>query len=471
MKRTPKIVFFIIVILIAALVYTSCFGIYKSYGDRKDTVIKGAKDIRFGIDIRGGVDATFKPAEGVGDITDDQIQSVKDIIELRLVGQGITDYEVYADTDNQSVIVRFPWKNDEKDFNPQTALEEIGKTARLEFHIGSETEQKTDADGTVYEEPTGDLVLTGADVDNAEVFFNTEDNEYQISLTLKDSGTKAFAEATEKQYANKGTISIWLDHDKISDPTVNSVIGNGKASISGGFTLDSAQDLANLINAGALDFDIDIASYGSVSPTLGNSALQAMVLAGIIAYILIAIYMILYYRLPGFVADIALLGQIGLTLAAISGFFTFINGFTLTLPGIAGIILSIGMGIDANVITAERIRDEVKLGKTIDGSISAGSKHSFSAIFDGNITTMIVAVVLMGVFGPPSGIFSKLLYPFLFMFPTATTGTVYSFGYTLLVGIICNFIFGVFASRKMLSSISRFKCFRKPWFIGGKNHD
>lgn len=464
MKRTPKSVFFIVLVLIAALVYTSFFGIYRSFGDRTDAVIKGAKDIRFGIDIRGGVDATFKPAEDVKNITDDQINSVKDIIELRLVGQGITDYEVYADTANQAVIVRFPWKSNETTFDPQAALQEIGRTAQLSFHIGSETDPETGL-------PTGDLVLTGSDVDNAEVMYNNESSQYEVSLELKESGKKAFAEATKQQYSNGGTISIWLDSDMISDPTVNAVIGDGKASISGGFTLESAENLANLINAGALDFAIEIASYGSISPTLGSSALSAMVFAGILVFILIAIYMILIYRLPGFVACIALAGQAALTIACISGYFSFIDGFTLTLPGIAGIILSFGMGVDANVITAERIKEESLLGKTIDGSIAMGSKDSFSAIFDGNITTAIVAIVLMGVFGPPSGIFSKILYPFLWMFPTATTGTVYSFGFTLLVGIICNFIFGLWASRKMLSSIARFKWFRKPWFIGGKNHD
>ena len=468
MKRTPKAIFFIVAVLIIALVYTSFFGVYQKYGDRTDTIIKGASDIRFGIDIRGGVDATFKPADGVENVTDAQIESVKDVIELRLVGDGITDYEVYADTANQSVIVRFPWKSDETDFNPEAALKEIGQTAQLEFHYGSDAETVTDEDGTTYQKPTGDLVLTGADVDKAEVYFDTESNEYAVSLTLLPTGKEAFATATEKQYESGGTISIWLDHDMISAPKVNAKIGDGRASITGNFTLESANDLANLINAGALDFDVKVDSYSSLSPTLGNSALDAMVLAGIIAFIVIGLYIIAYYRLPGFVAVIALAGQVAGSIAAVSGYFTFIGGFTLTLPGIAGIILSVGMGVDANIITAERIRDEVKLGKTIDGAIHAGCKSSFSAILDGNVTTIIVAIVLMGVFGPPSSLWAKILTPFLFMFPTATTGSIYSFGYTLLMGIIFNFIMGVWASRLMLQSITRFKFLRKPWFIGGK---
>ena len=460
MKRTPKITFFIVFALIAALVYTAFFGVYTTYGDLRKPVIKSASDIRFGIDIKGGVDATFGPAEGVENVTDAQIEGVKDVIELRLVNNGITDYEVYADTANDTVIVRYPWKNGEENYDAQASLDDIGKTAQLAFYYD---------DPTLEELSEENRILTGADVESADVGIDPENNSsYIVSLKLKDSGKKAFKEATEKQVqAGNAPIAIWLDDQRISAPNVQSVIADGSAQISGGFDLEEANELANYINAGALDFAIEVKNYGSVSPTLGESALDAMVLAGIIAFILIAIFIIVIYRLPGFIAVIALTGQVAGSIAAVSGFFGFANGFTLTLPGIAGIILSVGMGIDANVITAERIRDEVRLGKTIDGAITIGSKSAFSAIFDGNVTTMFVAVILMGVFGPPSGIFSKLLYPFLFMFPQATTGTIYSFGYTLLMGILFNFIMGVFASRLMLKSITRFKAFRKPWLIGG----
>lgn len=458
MKRTPKITFFIVFALIAALVYTAFFGVYTTYGDSKNPVIKSASDIRFGIDINGGVDATFAPADSVdlSTVTDSQIEGVKDVIELRLVGKGITDYEVYADTANKSVIVRYPWKKGEESFDAKTALDEIGKTAQLAFYYG---DPKT---------PTQeDLILTGAQVDSADVYYDSESNEYAVSLKLKEEGKKLFAEATKKQVTGHQPIAIWLDDQRISAPNVQSEITDGNASITGGYDLAGANELANYINAGALEFPIEVANYGTISPTLGKSALNAMVIAGIIAFILIAIFIIAVYRLPGVIAVIALSGQVAGSIAAVSGYFGFASGFTLTLPGIAGIILSVGMGIDANVITAERIRDEVRLGKTIDGAISVGSKSAFSAIFDGNVTTMFVAVILMGVFGPPSGLFSKLLYPFLFMFPQATTGTIYSFGYTLLMGIFFNFIMGVFASRLMLKSIMRFKIFRKPWLIGG----
>ena len=155
------------------------------------------------------------------------------------------------------------------------------------------------------------------------------------------------------------------------------------------------------------------------------------------------------------------------TVAAITGFFSVFPSFTLTLPGVAGIILAIGIGVDANIITAERIREEINVGKTIDGAISSGFKRAFTAIFDGNVTVIIVAIILMGSFGPTSSAFAKLLKPIFFMFGPSTTGSIYSFGYTLLIGVALNFVFGVFASRLMLTSLSKFAPFRKNWLYGG----
>ena len=184
-----------------------------------------------------------------------------------------------------------------------------------------------------------------------------------------------------------------------------------------------------------------------------------MAIAGVIALILVCLFMLLVYRLPGFVACIALLGQVAFSFAAVSGFFPVFPSFTMTLPGIAGIILSIGMGVDANIITAERIKEEVRAGKTLDGAIDKGCKNSFWAIFDGNVTVIIVAVILMLVFGP-SNILSMIFGP-------STTGVIYSFGYTLLIGTFANFIMGVTASRLMTKSISNFKFLRSKWLYGG----
>ena len=478
MKRTAKPVFFIVALVIIALFLTAVFGVYGQYGDRRDTYIRGASDIRFGIDIRGGIDVTFGPSGSEEGITAEQINRVRDVIAQRLVLNNITDYEIYSDTTNNRVIVRFPWKNDEEDFDPAAAIEELGKTAMLEFRLGSETETQLDENGEpVLDEygnevqvPTGEIVLTGDDVDSATALYDNSSGQSVpvVQLILKEQGKEKFAEATEKQSENGGTISIWLDNEMISNPTVDEPITNGEAVISGGFTeYSEASDLANLINSGALPFSIEVKSNGVIDPTLGEKSLEIMVMAGIIALVLIMLFMILYYRLPGFIAAIALLGQVAGMIAGVSGYFGFLQSFTLTLPGIAGLILSIGMGVDANVITAERIKEEIRAGRTIDGAIARGYDSSFWAIFDGNVTNIIVAIVLMGVFGPPSGLWATILKPFLFMFPASTTGSIYSFGYTLLVGIIFNFIMGVPASRLMLKSITRFNFLRKPWLLGG----
>ena len=262
-------------------------------------------------------------------------------------------------------------------------------------------------------------------------------------------------------------ISIWMDENVISYPTVSTQITDGSASITGNFTLESATDLANKINGGALPFKLETENFRSISATLGMGAKDAMVLAGAIAFVLVAVFVIVFYRLPGAVAAIALLGQLVGTIAALTGFFSTIPSFTLTLPGIAGIILSLGVGVDANIITAERIKEELKAGKSLDNALNIGYKRGFTAIFDGNITVIFVAVILMGAFGPTDSIFATLLSPVFFAFGASTAGTIYSFGYTLLVGIIMNFIMGVTASRLMLKSISRFKPFRKAWLYGG----
>ncbi len=462
MKRTARPVFFIVALLILALGYTTFFGVYTHYGDRRDTIIRGAADIRFGIDIRGGIDVIFGPTDESQAVTEGQLDGVKTVIEKRLIANGVTDYETYADPANKQVIVRFPWSSDESDFDPAEAIKEIGQTAQLEFHIGSET----DSDGT----PTGDLVLTGDDVASAEAkTIQEEDGTISniVLLTLEDKGKQAFSDATEQQKGS-GTISIWLDDQMISNPTVQEHITDGVATITGSQNFAEAKNLADLINSGALPFAIEAKSNGVISPSMGEKALDAMVLAGIVAFALVAIYMILYYRLSGFVAVIALVGQTAGAIAAISGYFGVFNGFTLTLPGIVGIILSIGMGVDANIITSERIKEELRSGKTLDGAINSGSKNSFWAIFDGNITVMIVAAVLMGVFGPSGSFWGTVFSPVMRWFPVSTTGAIYSFGYTLFAGVIFNFIMGIWASRAMLKSISRFKFLRKPWLYGGE---
>ncbi len=463
MKKVGKPVFFIVLAFILFLSYTAIFGVSTQYADLRTVYFKGAGDIRFGIDMRGGIDATFAPADGV-DVSDEDLAAAEQIIKVRLVNNNITDYEVYPDYQNDRIIVRYPWSEDETEFNPEEAIKELGETAELTFRYGDASE--IDEDGN----PIGELILSGDSVAEAYPAVVTDDNGAQqiiVSLSFKEEGIEAFSDATTELAGTDEPITIWMDNTAISTATVNEAITDGQASIEGSdFTAQYATELASRINAGALPFEMEAASYNTISPTLGSGAQEAMVMAGIIAFILVCAYVIFMYRLPGVIASIALLGQVAGTLAAVSGYFAVFPSFTLTLPGIAGIILAVGIGVDANIIAASRIREEIRAGKTIDGSVNSGFKKAFSAVFDGNITIAIIAVILMGAFGPPGSFFTNLLTPIFFMFGPSTAGAVYSFGYTLLVGVLLNFIMGVGASRLMLKSASRFKFLRKPGFYG-----
>ena len=465
MKRVGKPAFFIVALLILALAVTSVFGIHVQNGDNTVTYIKGMGDIRWGIDINGGVEATFVPDTDEA-VTQEDLESAKAIIETRLTSQHITDYELYTDPANNRIIVRFPWKSDETTFDPEAAIQEISATAELTFRPGAEyasTEMSEDG-GRLSKTPTGataeTVLMSGSDVDSAEAQIyqdpDTGATEYVVALKLTETGSEKFAAATE-EYLNE-TISIWMDDVMISAPTVQSTITGGEAQITG-VDAEEATVLARQINAGALPFQLTTKNFRTISPTLGASSLDAMMIAGVIAFILIALFMIIVFRLTGFVAVISLIGQVALCFAAVSGYFPAFNSFTLTLPGIAGIILSIGMGVDANIITATRIKEELWAGRTLDGAIQKGDDNSFWAIFDGNITTIIVSLILMAVFGP-TNILSVL-------FGASTTGSIYSFGYTLLIGNIGNFIFGVGTTRLMTKSLSGFKPLRKKWLFGG----
>ena len=398
--------------------------------------------------------------------TDANMDAAKEVIVQRMVNLGITDYECYIDYDNSRIIVRFPWKDGETDFDPEAAVKELGETAELTFREGHEVDELGAPAGITAE----NVILVGSDIQEAYRAYNSQDNQYVVSLTLTDSGKEKFAEATAKLYKENGVISIWMDDTCISYPTVSAVITDGSAQISGNFDAESSKALADKINSGALPFKLITASFSTISPSLGSGALHAMIIAGIIAFAFIAVYIIAIYRLPGVVATIALVGQVAGTLAFVSGYFGFMNGSILTIPGIAGIILAVGMGVDANVITSERIKEELFKGKTLDGAIESGFKSAFSAILDGNVTMVLVAIILMGAFGTPDSVFSKILHFAFFMFGPSTAGTIYSFGFTLVSGVILNLFFGVFCSRLMLSSLSKFKALRNPVLYGGKKN-
>ena len=343
--------------------------------------------------------------------------------------------------------------------------------AQLTFREG--TDADTDEEGNITA-PTGNIVLEGSDIKSAEAQYRQSDSEqgkleYVVALELNTDGVSKFAEATSRLAGTSTPISIWMDNTMISAPSVNTDITDGSAVITGNFDADSAKKLADQINSGALPFKMETSSFKTISPTMGEGSLDAILLAAAIAFALIAVYMVVLYRLPGFVAVIALIGQVAGSIAAISGWFGFRNGSTLTIPGIAGIILAVGMGVDANIITGERIKEELHSGKSLDSAIKIAYKRAFAAILDGNITNVIIAIILMGAFGVPTSFFSKILNSTVFRaFGATAEGVVYSFGYTLLVGVICNFIFGVFASRLMVTSLSKFKCFKNRKLYGGE---
>ena len=401
-----------------ALLFVAIYGIHIGSFN-----LKGANEMRYGIDIRGGVAATYTPKDLDGTPpTAEQLAKAKTIIETRMDAQNITDREVTVDDAHGSVIVRFPWKSDDTNFDPQAAIKELGETALLTF-----------------KDPDGNVVLEGADVKKSYASTSQSDGSFVVNLELTADGATKFAEATGRLLGKP--ISIYMDNTEISSPTVDTQITDGNAIITGQKSLKEAKTLAEKINAGSLPFAMEANDAQIISPTLGRNALKVMEEAGLLAFLLVCIFMLLYYRLPGFVACIALVLQVVGQLLALS-----LPQFTLTLPGIAGVILSMGMGVDANVIIAERIKEELNAGKTLRSAISLGFDRAFSAVFDGNITTLIVAVVLIAL----------------------GSGSLLSFGYTLLTGVLMNFVSGVTASRLMTSSLSEYKALQKPWFYGAR---
>lgn len=389
------------------------------------TRLNGAPDIRFGIDIRGGVEAVFTPRDFAGEVTPDQMDAASRVLNKRLDDLQILDREVIVGSGSDRITVRFPWRSDEVDFNPEQALQELGQMALLTFRS-----------------PDGQVLLTGADVQTARFGVDQMYNVPLVQLELNADGAVKFENATRTYLGQP--IGIYMDEQMISDPVVEAVIPGGQAVIQGNFTAETAHDLAQTINAGALPFALEATSSSTISPMLGQDSLRVMVMAGAVAFILICLFMLLYYRLPGLVACFSLLAQVSGILLAVS-----IPQQTLTLQGIAGIILSIGMGVDANVIIAERIKEEIRGGAPLPLALSQGFQRAFSSVLDGNVTVAIAAIVLM-IFG---------------------SGTMLSFGYSLLVGVILNGITGVWLSRLMIGSLASWPRLQSPWLYGGLKRD
>jgi preprotein translocase subunit SecD len=434
MKGSDAVKFFAVVGIIAILTFLAVVP-NGTFIPGLDVTIPSAYDIRQAADLKGGIDAILVPAEGYKP-SDKELESAKTVIERRLDNKQVMDRSVTIDKQKKRINVQIPLKKGATVSNPGDTIQDIGKTAELTFREVDETQK--DASGNYL--PLDDkIILTGKDVENATVQTDPQTNSPVVSLKLYKEGAKKFAEATTRLVGKP--IAIFMDKQIISWPTVNEPITNGEAVINGQRSAEEASRLAAEIRSGSIPFALEVKQFSSISPTLGANALNVGVNAGIVALIVICLYMILYYRLPGILAAIALIGHTVIQLLFISW-----SGLTLSLPGIAAIILSIGMGVDANVIIFERVREELRSGKTLRSAIDVGFKRAFAAVLDGNVTTLISAVILY-YFG---------------------TGPVKSFAITLALGVALSFLTAVTASRIMLKSISGLNIMKHRWLYGVK---
>ncbi|RXE59741.1 protein translocase subunit SecD [Acetivibrio mesophilus] len=439
MKLSSGLKSFLILAIIAAMTAIVLVGF--NVPGIKYTIGKAYDSIRYGIDISGGVSAVLSAPEGVTP-TDDQLETVKGIIDTRLEGKQIYDKTVTVDKVNRRVLVEIPYKKGSESSDPYETIADIGATAMLSFR--EVDEDKIDPETGDYV-MTDRIVLQGSEIESAVAETNPETQMAYVRLIFSDDGAKKFEEATERLVGKK--IAIYLDDQMVSAPIVNGKItGKDKAVIELGAydpqqSITQAKELAAIIRSGALPFKLEAKDVNHISPIVGENALNISIYAGAVAILLVWLFMLLYYRVPGLVADIALLGQ-----AAAVILILVLSGMSLTLPGIAGMILTVGMSVDANVIIFERIKEEIKSGKTVQAAVDLGFDRAFTAILDGNLTTLITAVILY-YFG---------------------TGAVRSFAITLGLGVILNFLTAIFATKIVLKSLAEIRALRKPWLFGAK---
>lgn len=390
-----------LVSLVAIIVVVAVCAYLGLCGFGKGTMINYLKPwgdaISLGLDLRGGVYTVYQ-AENNGDPDfDTKMESTVSILTSRLTRQGFTEATVTRQGSDR-IRVEIPNVSD-----PNQILTIIGTPAQLYFV-----------------DESGNNLMEGAMVKNAQAA-QDQDGKPCIAFELTDEGAKIFAEATA---ANLGkTISITLDGETISRATVNTVIAGGKGEITGNFTADEAKNLATLILSGALPLNLTQLEVSAISATLGVEALDRAIQAGLIGVALVMLFMLFRYRLCGLVADIALTIYIMIVVLLLA-----LTGAQLTLPGVAGIILGIGMAVDANVVIFERIREEVKNGRPIGSAVRKGFSNALSAIIDSNVTTIIAAVVLYA-FG---------------------TGSVRGFALTLGIGVATSLVTAVFVTHKLL---------------------
>ena len=395
MKKSKAIITLVVTLLVtAALGYVAICGI----GSEK---AGAASQIKQGLDLAGGVSITYQVESE--NPTSEQMKDTIYKLQKRVEGYS-TEASVYQEGDDR-ITVEIPGVTD-----ANKILEDLGKPGSLEF-----------------QDESGNVVLDGSDIAGADGGV-TEDQttgskQYVVELTLTKDGTTKFAEATAANL--KKRISIVYDGETISSPVVQSVISDGKAQISGQQSIEEAKELASIIRIGSLKLELEELRSNVVGAQLGQQAIKTSLIAGAIGLVLVGIFMIIVYALPGVVAALSLAIYTGLELVMLNAF-----DLTLTLPGIAGIILSIGMAVDANVIIYARIREEIAAGKSVRSAIKTGFEKAMSAIVDGNITTLIAAAVL-GAMG---------------------SGSVKGFAMTLALGIVLSMFTALVISRLLVNA-------------------
>ena len=405
MRKRSIIWLVIIVVIFGAAVYFGMtgfqIGVYK--------VRPLYEQVNLGLDLTGGGYVVYQADKG--DLSDDEfaakLRTTIAVLRDRLDSKGYTEATVVQQGSDR---IRIEIPNKEED--QQAVFEAIGKPSKLEFK---------DAAGKVW--VTGDMVKS------AQAVMLSDTNEIVVQLEFDNEGGKLFGDMTAEAYANKTNIDIYVDDVMISSASVkDGAIYGGRAIISGGgsggFTQEEAENLAVGISSGALPLNLKELELRTISASLGEDALSTSLFAGMIGIIVLFVFMLVYYRLPGLMADIALAVYMFIILFLLAA----IPAIQLTLPGIAGIILSVGMAVDANVIIFERFKEELATGKTLRAALNAGFHKAMSTIIDSNITTIIAAVVI-AIFG---------------------VGTVKGFGYTLIMGIVVSMFTAIVVTRALM---------------------
>lgn len=377
-----------------------------------------SNNINYGLDLTGGVNVVLE-AQATDDepVTAEKIESAMLTIRQRIDTLGVSEPTITKQGDNR-IRVSIPSVSDQEE-----ALDLIGKTAQLEFVGPDET-----------------VILTGKDVVDSKGVMQTDSTGIEkavVTLKFSEEGTKLFAEATQKYIGQ--AIKIKLDDEIISSPTVNVAITNGEAVIEGIGDIEEAGNLASLIRGGALPVKLVPIEVRTVGPTLGQNSLDKSIYAGMIGIGLVLIFMLIFYRGLGIIADLALIIFIIIFMIIL----TALN-VTLTLPGIAGLILTIGMAVDANVIIFERIKEEARLGKSLLTAIDAGFSRAFSTILDSNVTTLIAGFVLF----------------FL------GSGSVQGFAVTLILGILVSMFTAVVITKQLVILLVKTELFKSNTFYG-----